>query len=277
MARPSQMRVRSRRSSLSATRAAGGSIDVYLRAAAHSDVGKKRKSNQDAYAIDDKLGLFVVADGMGGHAGGEVASQESVEIIHDVIKRDKKILDRLPRPLTQEAAHRVCRMMESAVQNSTYLVYSMAEQDRSKTGMGTTTSACLFVREHLILAQVGDSRVYRLRDGVLEQLTEDHTLVAWQVKRGLISPEEAKTSPHRNVITRAVGSHDYVEVDTDVFRVASGDRYLVCSDGLHGYLKRDIFLDYLALPVEDAAEKLVQYANDMGGKDNITAIVIEIG
>src|SRR4030095_13594837 len=129
------------------------------------------------------------------------------------------------------------RLMESSIQAATYMVFSMAEMDRGKTGMGTTLSALLVLREYAVTAQVGDSRIYRVKSDSVEQLTEDHTLIAWQLKQGLITPQEAKKSPHRNVITRAVGNRDYVQVDTGVVKLVSGDRLLLCSDGLHGSLR----------------------------------------
>ena len=130
--------------------------------------------------------------------------------------------------------------MESAVQAATYFVYSIAEIDRDKSGMGTTISALLVLGDYAVTAQVGDSRIYRVHDGIVEQLTEDHTLIAWQLKQGLITPQEALKSPHENVITRAVGNREYVQVDTRLVPL-KGDRFLLCSDGLHGYLReRDI-------------------------------------
>jgi serine/threonine protein phosphatase PrpC len=247
-----------------------------VRAASRTDIGRKRAANQDAFLVDEELGLFVVADGMGGHAAGEVASREAVEVIHNMVLGRRATFNTLALPLNVTNASAICRLMESAVQNSTYLVYSMAEFDRTKTGMGTTISACLLVGDDLIMAQVGDSRVYRVRADSVDQLTEDHTLVAWQVKQGIISPEEARTSPQRNVITRAVGSRDYVQVDTSVVRVETGDKYLLCSDGLHGYLKKQDMVRIMALDIEEAATQFIALANERGGKDNITAIVLEI-
>ena len=141
--------------------------------------------------------------------------------------------------------------------------------------MGTTISAMLVTGGFAVTAQVGDSRIYRISNGVVEQLTEDHTLIAWQLKQGLITEEEAKVSPHRNVITRAVGNRDYVEVDTRIVPIAAGDRFLLCSDGLHGYLRDTDVLPVVGLGAEAAVKRFIDLANERGGKDNITAILVE--
>lgn len=241
-----------------------------------SDVGRKRKSNQDAFLVDDDLGLYVVADGMGGHAAGEVASQEAVEAVYGMVKRGLRDLRPLQDPLSEEDARAACRLVEAAVQGATYMVYSLAELDRRKSGMGTTISALVICGDYAVVGQVGDSRVYRVSDGKAEQLTEDHTLIAWQLKQGLITPQEAVVSPHRNVITRAVGSRDYVEVDTRIVGLAKGDRFLLCSDGLHGYLKVDDLSDIIALGGLEAVQKFIDLANQRGGRDNITAVLVEL-
>lgn len=245
------------------------------RAFGASDIGRRRKSNEDAYFIDDALGLYVVADGMGGHAAGEVASQEAVEAVYGMVKRGLRDFGELKGPLTEERARAACRLMESAVQGATYMVYSMAELDRHKSGMGTTISALLVSGNFAITGQVGDSRIYRVMGAEHEQLTEDHTLIAWQLKQGLITPEEASVSPHRNVITRAVGNRDYVEVDTRIVPIERGTRFLLCSDGLHGYLRDEDIVPIVALGGDRAVRAFIDLANERGGKDNITAILVE--
>ena len=142
--------------------------------------------------------------------------------------------------------------------------------------MGTTISAMMRFGDSVVLGQVGDSRIYRVRTGDALQLTEDHTLIAWQLKQGLITPDQARTSKQRNVITRAVGSRDYVQVDTSVWEAGLGDAYMLCSDGLHGYLKPEEIPDMMAEGGHFAVEKFIQLANARGGKDNITAVVVEV-
>jgi serine/threonine protein phosphatase PrpC len=241
-----------------------------------TDLGRKRQSNEDAFYFDDQIGLYVVADGMGGHAAGEVASHEAVEALYGMVKRGVGKLRELADPLDEQDMRAACRLMESAVQAATYFVFSIAEIDRDKSGMGTTISAMLVLGDYVITAQVGDSRIYLVRDGVVEQLTEDHTLIAWQLKQGLITPQEAARSPHKNVITRAVGNREYVQVDTRAVRVAPGMRILLCSDGLHGYLRDEDIPVIVALGGAHSVKRFIDLANERGGKDNITAILVEL-
>jgi protein phosphatase len=241
-----------------------------------TDLGRKRTSNEDAFFVDDELGLYVVADGMGGHAAGEVASHEAVDTLYGMVKRGVRGLRQLGDPVDESDARAACRLMEASVQAATYFVYSIAEIDRDKSGMGTTISALLVLGDHAVTAQVGDSRIYRVEGDAVEQLTEDHTLIAWQLKQGLITPQEAARSPHRNVITRAVGSREYVQVDTRCVPLAPGLRFLLCSDGLHGYLRDQDIPSIVALGGKDAVERFIRLANDRGGKDNITAVLLEL-
>jgi protein phosphatase len=236
-----------------------------------------RSANQDAYLADDLLGLYIVADGMGGHAAGEVASAEAIETAYGMVKRGMSNMgDELFGDLTDENGRAACRLLEGAIQAATYLVFAMAELDKDKTGMGTTMSALLALGNYAAIGQVGDSRVYRIRNGVARQITEDHTLIAWELKQGLITPEQAKRSPHRNIITRAVGNRDYVQVDTLLVDLQPADRYLLCSDGLHGYLRTSEIAGLCADEGTAVVKRLIDTANSRGGKDNITAVLVEV-
>jgi protein phosphatase len=246
-----------------------------MRSYGGTDIGRRRAINEDAFLCDDELGLWVVADGMGGHAAGEVASHESIDTIFGMVRRGKMSL-RLDGEPSEEKARAACRVLEGAVQAATYLVFAMAELDRGKAGMGTTISAMMRFGDSVVLGQVGDSRIYRVRQGRPLQLTEDHTLIAWQLKQGLINEDEARVSKQRNVITRAVGSRDYVQVDTSVWVTNPGDSYLLCSDGLHGYLQLDEVAHALNERGDSAVQSLIELANVRGGKDNITAVVVEV-
>lgn len=248
-----------------------------LISSAKSHIGRRRKINQDAFYLDDELGFYVVADGMGGHAAGEVAAREAVEATHDMIAQNRNVIQRFGTdPTAEENARDIRRLMESSIQSATYMVFGIAEQSPDCHGMGTTVSALLIVGDHAVTAQVGDTRVYRVRQGQATQITQDHTLTNWQIQEGIITPEEARFSPHKNVITRAVGNKDYVNVDTQIFSVAPGDRFLLCSDGLHGYLKPEEIPDTLDFGAEHACTAFVELANLRGGKDNITALVVEL-
>lgn len=242
-----------------------------------TDVGRKRKINEDAFLCDDGLGLWVVADGMGGHAAGEVASQEAVDTIHGVVKQDKAKLELGEPPFDEHMLGKAARVLEGAVQAATYLLFGMAELDANKAGMGTTISAMMSVGHHAVTAQVGDSRVYRMRGETVHQLTEDHTLTNWQLKQGLITEEEAKKSRHRNVITRAVGNREYVQVDIGIVGVRPGDQFLLCSDGLYSYLKDEEIISVAQCGGARSVDQFLQLANRRGGRDNITALLVEIG
>ena len=242
-----------------------------------TDVGQRRKLNEDAFLVDDELGLYVVADGMGGHAAGEIASQEAVDTVHGMVSRGHDALDRVAAGDTSEDSLReAIRVVESAVQAATYMVFGLAQHSPEQEGMGTTVSVLAMCGDYGITAQVGDSRIYLVRGQNAQPLTEDHTLVAWQLKQGIITEAEAARSPHRNVITRAVGSREYVQVDTGFFEVHPSDAFLLCSDGLHGYLENEEIPEVIEMGPRGATQRFIHMANTRGGRDNITAVVVMV-
>lgn len=242
-----------------------------------TDVGQRRKLNEDAFVTDDELGLYVVADGMGGHAAGEIASQEAVDTVHGMVSRGHAALDRIAEgDISEDSLRAGIRLVESAVQAATYMVFGLAQHDPEQQGMGTTVSVLAMCGGYGITAQVGDSRIYLVRGNQADPLTEDHTLVAWQLKQGIITESEAARSPHRNVITRAVGSREYVQVDTGFFEVRPSDAFLLCSDGLHGYLEDEEIPEVIDMGPRSAAERFIHIANSRGGRDNITAVVVAV-
>lgn len=242
-----------------------------------SDVGRRRRSNEDSFVVDHDIGLFAVADGMGGHAAGEIASREALEVVRGFTRREAAKLAVLgDMNASPEGLQDAKRTLEGAIQAATYMIFAMAQEDPEHLGMGTTLSALILGSAYGILGQVGDSRVYRVRDERTSILTDDHTLVAWQLKRGLITPEEAAVSPQRNVITRAIGSREYVQADVAALPVQVGDRFLICSDGLHAYLRDDEVPAIVDLGPEAAAAHFVELANGRGGHDNITAVVVMV-
>lgn len=242
-----------------------------------TDVGLKRSHNEDAFLADPDLGLFIVCDGVGGRARGEVASREAVDFIWEWVKREQPTLV-ASRESSREAdvVGKLCQIMRGAIQNATYMVHSLGQLNPDQRGMSTTASAFLVCGNLGVVGQVGDSRVYLARDGNTSQLTEDHTLVNYQLKHGLITADEAKRSRIRNVITRAVGHKDYVEVDTLPIPLFAGDRILLCSDGLHGYLTDDALRRIMANDVQAAVLDSIRFANEQGGSDNITTLMIEL-
>jgi serine/threonine protein phosphatase PrpC/CRP-like cAMP-binding protein len=244
---------------------------------ARTDVGRKRKHNEDAYLVDGELGLFIVADGMGGHAAGEVASAQAVKSIRESLAAGKPQIDAFKKSPTVEAREQVAQLMEKAIHRACADIYSLASGDQGKRGMGTTVVALLCAGKKAIVGHVGDSRVYLFRNGRAHQLTEDHTLVQEQLKRGLITRDQVATAENRNVITRAVGIQPSVVVDTLVTDLLPGDLYLLCSDGLHGYLAEDELPSLFSHePREAVADRLTELALQRGGKDNVTVVAVSI-
>jgi protein phosphatase len=245
----------------------------------HTDVGMKRSHNEDAFLADPELGLFIVCDGVGGRARGEVASRETVEFIWEWVKREQSTLANARADGGPESIGVASRILRGAIQNACYMVHGLGELNPDQKGMSTTTSVFLLAGNVGIVGQVGDSRVYLARGGAVSQLTEDHTLINYQLKHGLITPEEAKTSRVKNVITRAVGHKDYVEVDTMTIPLFVGDRVLLCSDGLHGYFGDHTNVEadaFITRDVQEAVLEAIRFANDQGGSDNITALLLEL-
>jgi len=245
---------------------------------AATDVGKQRESNEDNFLIDKKLNLFVVADGMGGHAAGEVASNLAVHEVRDGVQSNSDIIERFQSGDPSVQRHELLAVLEHAVQTACASVYKRAQADSEKRGMGTTCSLLLVAGERAFIAHVGDTRIYLSRQGGVHQLTEDHSLVNELVKRGKVKREEIDNTPYakyKNAVTRAVGVYESVEVDTFDLDVLPGDSFLLCSDGLSAYLKDEELPKLLAAPdINQIPSRLVTLANDGGGHDNITAVVV---
>ncbi|MBZ5709296.1 PP2C family protein-serine/threonine phosphatase [Nannocystis pusilla] len=261
-----------------------------------SDVGRRRSQNEDAFFGADDLGLFVVCDGVGGRACGEVASQMTVDLIREWVCDEAELVQaaaeeaRMARRMVMhgrssgasqvrlgaETVARLGALVRGAVQNACYIVHGMGEVDARFSGMSTTASVVLVAGDLAIVGQVGDSRVYLARGDDVRQLTEDHTLLNMQVKQGLIDADKARG--RKSLITRAVGLREFVEVDITAFPLQAGDRLLLCSDGLHEYLDRaaDPLIDLFRLDPRVAAPAAIRYANLCGGKDNITALFVEL-
>ena len=253
---------------------------VKLQSVARTDVGRKRQINEDAFFRDDARGFYIVADGVGGHNKGEIASREAVELLTSWVYGAARDLDRLVERVTfgdAECVWEIRRLLESGVKQACYMVFGMAELDPEKKGMSTTLSALLIRAGLAFAAHVGDSRVYRVRQNTVLQLTEDHTLINYKVKHGMMTKAEAEKASGKNVITRAVGHKDYVQVDTADIDIGIGDRFLLCSDGLHGYFSTDREVSELCAEgaLDECAEAAIGLANQRGGKDNITAVLIE--
>ena len=239
-----------------------------------TNVGMKRQNNEDNYLINDGLGVYVVCDGMGGHAGGEYASQIAVTTVEEVLAniRDENpdVDGATDEQITQEK-------IKYAVRLAGKRIYERAQADPEFRGMGTTAVILLFRRGMAYLAHVGDSRGYLIRGGEITQRTEDHSWVNEQIKAGLITPETAKHHRFRNIITRSLGFQEEVEIDTQVLRAEPGDLYLLCSDGLSN-LVEDAEMGEMLVEnsFQETLHMLVEIACQRGGDDNITAVIARV-
>jgi len=242
-----------------------------------TDVGRVRDHNEDAFLVDKKLSLYAVADGMGGHAAGEVASTMSVRMVRDALAAEREVLSEFEKGHGGTTRHDIIRLLESSVQQACSAVNQEGVKDETKRGMGTTLDALLIVGNRGFIAHVGDSRIYLYRQGSVHQLTEDHSLINELLKRGRLTREQIDKVQYKNAVTRAVGVYESVEVDVIDFDVLAGDRFLLCSDGLHGYLEEAELPKLFEETSEDQlTQRLVDLANERGGKDNITAVVVRV-
>lgn len=232
-----------------------------LKVGAKTDVGLVREANEDSYLVDAPL--FVVADGMGGHIAGDIASATAIDLI-SAHSDDARAAD--PGSLA------------ALIKGANRAILNKAQSDPQLSGMGTTCTLVLFDAERAHIAHVGDSRAYLFRNGELEQLTDDHTLVGRLVREGKLRPEEAAHHPQRSVITRALGVDDDVHVDLSAIDVGEGDRVLICSDGLTSMVEHAQIAEMLETESDpqQAADRLVSLANSAGGEDNITVIVVDV-
>jgi serine/threonine protein phosphatase PrpC len=244
-----------------------------------SDVGRKRHHNEDSLLCNNELSLFAVADGMGGHLGGERASRMAVEILEKEIEKARQQgLLALPLEVPPGEPHPIRALLRRAVIEADRCIYEVAMANPALAGMGTTLTVLLFVGDQLYLGHVGDSRAYLYRDGRARQLTEDHSWIQEQVRAGLISPEEAKESRFRNIITRSVGFEPSVEPDLAGIAIQAGDCFVLCSDGLSNYLTLDELGQVLTGHFyRDVAKVFVDLANERGGDDNVTCLVVYAG
>lgn len=237
-----------------------------------TDVGKKRDHNEDSFLADQELHLFMVADGMGGHAGGGRASQMAIDLIRTGVT-DADLGE--PTPGAQEQP--TCTVLRHAARKAGHEIFALAQSDTELNGMGTTLTVLLFHRARACLAHVGDSRAYLYRDGRVEQISEDHSWINEQVKAGFLSEDEAKASKFKHIITRSVGFERDVNVDTLSVPVLMGDCYLLCSDGLSNYVDEDELARLLSTHYySHLPELLVELANERGGDDNITVVLIYV-
>jgi protein phosphatase len=249
-------------------------VCVQIRSAGLSDVGRVREHNEDAHLIVDEIGLYVVADGMGGHLGGQTASSIAVKTVGESVDRNKQaMLDgALVMPLESSP---VPRLLADAVRAACAAIYDAAQNDPDLQGMGTTVTTLVLQGGRAFIAHVGDSRCYLQRGDRIIQITDDHSLVNEQIKAGLITREQARQSRLKNIITRSVGFEKDVAVDTFALPVQEGDRFLMCSDGLANFVDdTEIGIALATLPLDQVPRAMVDLANERGGDDNITVVCL---
>ena len=250
-------------------------MSLTLEVAGRSDVGRVRPSNEDNFGYDQRLGIFVVCDGMGGHAAGEVASQIAVDTILAYFRErapnveDNALLDDAPVG---------ARLLAEAVKKANDAILDYAEAHKNTTGMGTTLVAARFFDGVCSIAHVGDSRIYLFREGQLLQLTEDHSLVMEQVRCGMLTLEEARSSSVQNIITRALGTEEGTLPDLGEFPAQDGDVVLLTTDGVLRHIAdQEMSAILLQLPsLEAACQTLIDAANEGGGEDNATCVLVRV-
>ncbi|HUH03493.1 MAG TPA: Stp1/IreP family PP2C-type Ser/Thr phosphatase [Kofleriaceae bacterium] len=249
-----------------------------IRYAAKTDVGMKRTHNEDYFSLIEDEQLFIVADGMGGHASGEVASKMSAETIGEFYQRTREDEDstwpyKMDRSLSYIENRLVC-----GIRLANLRIFEMAQRDIRYKGMGTTIVAALVCGDKIYLGHVGDSRCYRVRDGGIDQLTRDHSLLEdYKEAKPDMTEEEERNFPHKNVITRALGMRETVQVDIRGHQIKSGDVYILCSDGLSGMVSDDQMRGIVSnsKSLERAVAELTDQGNRAGGTDNITTLLLQ--
>jgi len=253
--------------------------ELTIIASGGTDIGRKRRHNEDSFGVYDELGLYLVADGMGGHAAGEVASQAAVKILRDFM--DATVVpDEITWPFERDGnLSMTANRLVVGIRLANRVILDRAKIKPELKGMGTTIVAAVLEGDRLHIAHVGDSRAYRFSGGTLARVTVDHSFVEEQVSAGIMSAEQARTHPLRNVITRALGVRDDMKVDINGFDLVPGDMYLFCSDGLSGMLGEPEITQTLMEHTSDldaCIQELIRRANEKGGDDNITAVLLRV-
>jgi serine/threonine protein phosphatase PrpC len=250
-------------------------MSLNLEVAGRSDVGRVRPANEDSFGYDPQIGIFVVCDGMGGHAAGEVASRIAVDTVLNYFREHKPTVE---EDAYLEDAPLGARLLAEAVKKANDAILAYAEEHKNTSGMGTTLVAARFTDNVFSIANVGDSRIYLFREGQLMQLTEDHSLVMEQVRRGMLTLDEAKRSSAQNIITRALGTDESTLPDLGEFPAQNGDVLLLTTDGVLRHVSDSEIRNILQqLPsLEAACTTLIDAANEGGGDDNSTCVLIRV-
>ena len=241
-----------------------------IKAYAKSDVGKVREMNQDYYYISnslDEVQLYILADGMGGYNGGEIASKIAVETAKNYIENNFKEIEKDRDSIIQ--------LLGSSMEYANMVVYEKSQEKPELHGMGTTLEICLIYNNKVYIGHIGDSRIYRIRKEFIRKLTQDHSYVQKLVKEGKITKEQAEVHPQKNMLARALGCNAFVEPDVMVKGFLKDDILVMCSDGLTNMVKTEIIYQEANKNIEQAPKELVRIANENGGKDNVTVVIIK--
>lgn len=254
-------------------------LDQALKFAAHTDPGMVRSNNEDAVFVNPALGLAILADGMGGGNAGEVASGMATTLLGSDLKQALAGDSPGAAARTTTGESRAFGMLRERIAAANDSIFRAAEHQPQYSGMGTTLVVALFYDNRVAVAHIGDSRLYRLRAGSLAQLTRDHSFLQLQIDAGMMTAEEARHSKHKNLVTRALGIEPEVEPEIHEHRIQPGDLYILCSDGLHDMVDEAAMVLTLRSPgveLVSRARQLVQMANDNGGRDNVSVILVDV-
>ena len=245
---------------------------MFYKFCAQTDTGRSRRNNEDAIAFDAALGLALLADGMGGYNAGEIASSMAITRIQSALS------DCLRQAAGAGGRHGLRKALEASVASANTAILQAARANTDYAGMGTTLVVGVFCQDSLLLGHVGDSRCYRYRAGTLQQITHDHSLVQAQLDAGWVTPAQARFSQDRNMLTRALGVEETVQMEVNEYPLQAGDVYLLCSDGLTDMLLDTAISTILAIPsvLEQKVQALIHVANAKGGRDNISVVLVEV-
>ena len=242
-----------------------------IKAYAKTDVGKAREINEDCYYISEdvfsNMQLYILADGMGGYNGGEIASSLAISSAKSYIENNIKE--------TPKDKENLIQLVGSSAEYANMIVYEKSKEDKEFEGMGTTIELCLIYNNRAFIAPIGDSRIYRIRNGLIRQLTQDHSYVQTLVKQGTITKDEAENHPKKNMLTKALGCNAFVEPDMLIRGFQKEDILVICSDGLTNMVEQNDIFNYATSNFETAPKELVELANKNGGIDNITVITVK--
>lgn len=242
-----------------------------------TDTGLVRTKNEDSFCSEEDIGLFIVADGIGGHAAGEIASAMAVEVIKDYMRKSLTGKEQFIKDVNTRFLE-VTNRISSGIELANQKIYKTSQDSPKFSSMGTTIAVALLTGCRLSIAHVGDSRIYLVRDNSLLRLTDDHSVISEHIKQGLMTKEEAERANFGNIITRAVGYEETVDIELDEINVLEGDKIILCSDGLTSMVKDEFILSTVTSvdSPEEACTVLIEKACENGGKDNITVIIIFI-